>query len=367
MRGGRFVVHARYALGICALALYSSCAATDDSRSGKVIGLRELRRLDVESVAGSELIADVAWTHSSSIMAAFSGGAELLLLRWSADEVHRIAGPGSGPGEAKQIQWVLRMGDSAMATIDATLMRAYLWDSLGTLVSSVDLGSRKVLGAWETRGGIALKVGAGATAVAFLRLNGDAGESERREYPSTTALPLRSDATCDFCPAAVSTDGTLAMAVSDTSYRILRVDAAGRALAPIEQATVPAVRRSAEEIDSINGVWDRVAAVIGSDERISPANVNRFRERGRDLQFKPRFTARGLRYDEDGRLWAQLAVNAGDSARVDVFSRLGEIVGTLRLPPGSTVRQVAQGRLLVTEEHEDGRVVIVEYQTTFPD
>ena len=78
------------------------------------------------------------------------------------------------------------------------------------------------------------------------------------------------------------------------------------------------------------------------------------------------FRARSVFLDEEESLWVQRNVTGGDSAEVDLFDRQSAYLGTIRFAPGTILRRVQRGRVLVSHVNDEFRTTIAEYRLLVP-
>ena len=234
------------------------------------------------------------------------------------------------------------------------------WATDSTLLVAIDGGRQLVLLNWD--GTLQRRVsrrGSGPGETHSL-LDDSARVITQAAFDSRPRVP---DISCGYCPSAVSADGIIAMATSDTSYRILRTRLDSVVLPAIERPELPSVALSAAEADSIAARWEdfaqRMVARGASDEI-----VTRLKEMGGQSRFKKRFPGRGLEFDESASLWVQINVADGDSAAVHVFGADARLTGEFRLPQGMVMRRVRDGVVLATAVLETGETVAVEYVVT---
>lgn len=242
--------------------------------------------------------------------------------------------------------------------MDIAQFRITWWTPDGELVRERPYDAAITTGVWMTDDGLVLKtMAAGASEMRYSLLDDSARVITQAAFDSRPRVP---DISCGYCPSAVSADGIIAMATSDTSYRILRTRLDSVVLPAIERPELPSVALSAAEADSIAARWEdfaqRMVARGASDEI-----VTRLKEMGGQSRFKKRFPGRGLEFDESGSLWVQVTVVDGDSAAVHVFGADSRLTSEFRLPRGMVMRRVREGVVLATTVLETGETVVMEY------
>ncbi|MHB1296956.1 MAG: SMP-30/gluconolactonase/LRE family protein [Gemmatimonadaceae bacterium] len=329
----------------------------DKHAEARVLEVHEIRRTPVESDLALEEIVDIEWATDSTLFVAVDGGKALVIVGWDGGVRRRVARHGQGPGETQMTVSLVRLGDSVIASVDAAQFRITHWTTTGRFRSDARYQAALTTGAWETDEGLVLKSDALMGQMRFDLLD-DSATSVRRA--SFVSRPSIADVSCVYCPAAVDREGRIAMAVSDTTYRILRTGPDGAPRTPIERPDLAAVRRTPREADSLRARWSDVVGRL-SARGMRPEQLQRVRDVAQKSIYKKRFTARGLAYDSAGSLWAQRAVVDGDSAAIDVYDADAKLLGTIRLPEGTIMRRVRPRLLLVTITLESGEPVIIEY------
>lgn len=320
------------------------------------LAVREVRRTPLASEIARHEIVDIDWATDSLLFSTIEGGEELALFGWDGSLARRVARKGEGPGEVSFALHVLRATDASLKAIDVRQFKVKTWSIDGELQSDVRFPAALATGAWDTDEGLVLRTDAGNGEMRFDLLS-DPGASLRRA--SFASRPSRAETSCSYCPTAVAMDGTIAMATSDTSYRILRASREGAALPPIERADLAAIPLSESEADSIVEVYDAMADKIVQRSGLR-SGAERLRAAGRMRAFKPRFTGR-FSFDERSMLWVQRNVANGDSAAVDVFDRDAKLLGEFRLPPGVVMYRARHGNVLGMFLTDEGETVVAEW------
>ena len=144
---------------------------------------------------------------------------------------------------------------------------------------------------------------------------------------------------------AVSPSGALAFVLDPYTYRIGRVDAAGRAMADVVR-DLPPLRRTDAEFRELS---DRLASRPGrrAAERGTGAVSPGDGPPRTDLAIKPHVLLDGLRYDDLGRLWVLTMRGVGQQSIFDVFATAGTLLGSVTLPVRVSTYSLA-GPYLVT-------------------
>lgn len=333
-----------------------ACDNTSPGSTHRTLALSLVRETPRSSQIAEDEVIDAEWATDSTLFLSVARGKELLLVKWNGSIRTRVASEGRGPGEVIGAMWLLRRGDSALASIDVLQPRVSWWSTNGELLYESNPELPFITGAWSTRDGIVVRV-ARPSHFTYTWLD-DSGRVE-------TNVAFHSErnsgeASCGYCPSAVSGNHRIAMAVADSSYRFLISTRAGDTLQDIGREGIPRVRLSSAQLDSVRADAEALQALF-ERTRASEATRERFRSRTHP-EYMNRFISRSVRYDERQRLWVQRSVISGDSAEIDVFNESSDYVGTIRLPPGTVLRRVSSGRLLVSHTDGNDRTVLKEYR-----
>lgn len=352
---------------VCIAPFAWGCGKPAQRASPQDLVATEVRRTPPSSVIAEQELADLEWGGDSTILAAVERGTSIVLVRWDGSLHRQVARAGDGPGEVRNVFGLARSPDRLVA-LDAHRFRVLSWTHEGELVRDAAFTPALATGVWMTDRGLALKSdGAFMSGAVHFDILESRGDSARRLSRFTTRNALRSaDSTCSYCPSAVSRDGLVASSTSDTSYRILRWRTGGASLQSIERPDLPAIRRSQREADSVVQVFEEAIQRLAARGRATPENVARFRDAGRQNAVKRRFLARGLVFDEDGRLWVQRQVADGDSAAVDVFDRRARLIGSVRLPVGTIMHRAGDAHVLASSTDDEGVLTVIEYRVPMP-
>jgi hypothetical protein len=321
----------------------------------EVIGTSPL--LDDPRIAS---IVDAVWATDSTLIATINGGSALAAIHLDGAVERIFATSGNGPGEVASALWLDIGGDTAVVSFDVGNSRVSWWSLTGTHLRSLRLDQAPFYGGWVTPAGMVIKA-AGAGTVRFLRMT-TAGQ-----LLGTVALDARAsspDATCGYCPGAVRSDGLVAAAASDTSYRILLAAEGSRQVAYAERRSLPAIPLSPLERDSAAAVWQKAIDYMTSRPATTPASLERFRAIAGQQVFKKRFLHNAFWYDTSDRLWVQRSVTAGDSAALDLFDRDGKFVAAFLLPPAARVLDIRRDKILASLENSNGMLRFVYLRLT---
>lgn len=273
--------------------------------------------------------------------------------------VDSIGREGAGPGELRgPVQLELAFGGEIVVA-DALNGRLSRWAPSGRHLGDISLpGGQFVRGMWSTPGGLWVQsfgFGREETAVAFHRLR-SAGDS--LAAPRVTFMFRRDPATlavrgisCEYCPATVTPRDDVLVAAPDTVYRVAEIRDGGTAVRRWQRSGVPAVRRTADEIEAIRS-------------RMSRASGPPVPFRPQLFAYKPRFAS--LEADDAGRLWALRSPPAEGPVEIDVFGADTRFLMTLSI--AEPVRRVAvrAGRVLGIGEDRDGEPRVYVYRIHGP-
>lgn len=345
----------RFARGTVALLSIVACEEPPAVERA-VIDVELTRTTPTISVISSDDVLDVAWAAESTLFVSTLLGQQLDLIHWNGTRLRAVARKGNGPGEVQAAAWLLRRDDSTLVSVDILQPRISWWSVSGALRHEVTPELPFITGAWSTRAGLALRI-ARPTHTSFTWFDDSGRVLLNRGF---AAARNSSTTSCGSCATAVGADGSIAMAIADTSYRFLRVGPDGDTLPPVRRLGHPLVRFSPSQQDSLEVRARQIEALmdrVGADARTRA----RFRTRMYP-EFLPRFMPRSVFLDSDERLWVQRQVTYGDSAEVDLFGADSDYLGTMRLPPGSTLRRVNASRLLVSIIDPRGMTTIAEFR-----
>lgn len=320
-----------------------------------------LRNTPVTSEFALEEIADVEWVGDSTLFLSIDGGRELDLVRWDGILQRHVARTGQGPGEVLWAPWLLRRNDSTFVSIDLRQLRMSWWSASGNLVYESNFELPFIAGAWSTPKGIFLRAALSKEQWWYVWFNDSGSVVEKRGF---TAEPISPNVTCSACAMAVSPHGSIAMGAADTSYRFLRTNSDGESLPVAGRPEVPRARFSASQQDSLAGRALEIEALM---DRVDADDRTRARFKTRMYpEFLLPFRARSVFLDEEESLWVQRNVTGGDSAEVDLFDRQSAYLGTIRFAPGTILRRVQRGRVLVSHIDDEFRTTIAEYRLLVP-
>ena len=250
--------------------------------------------------------------------------------------------------------------DGGFVAVDAGNSRLLQWTAGGTFVKFREIAMSPIVGAWRTDSGIVIRVGDALR----MKLNFvlfPALRQGKRTFRQTPMAFLSSDTSCSYCPVAVSKRGALALAPSDTSYRIGRYDTRGVRIRSIHRNGIPIVALSPSDRDSLKVLTDRSIRFLRTQKSISSSELA-IAIRAASMQLvKPRFVSPGLFFDEVERLWVQRNVASGADAEIDVFDANGDLRATVVLPSGCKMIGVRHNRVLAIRSLTDGLSAIAEF------
>lgn len=320
---------------------------------------RSLSESTLEAIGTIDVAAPVG---RDSLLLAIGGGTGLILLGWGDGVGSPIAREGRGPGELLGAGWIVVLENGDLAVVDGTQHKLQIWSRSGRLRHDVRVDAPLITGAWHAGGDLVLRTSPSMSWMEFVRVETKSGSVSRPEGARWLSNSGSSSQSCRYCAASVRDDGLVALAVSDTTYRVLLRTLSGDSVGTIERAGVPAVRFSQNERDSIAGIWREMAQLTRARRGDALAARLEALARRPGKEFKPRFLARGILFGTDGMLYLQPTVEQGDSATVDVFDRDLRFVTAMRLPPGSVIQHATESYLLILEETESGLNTVKEYR-----
>ncbi len=333
-----------------AAALVGCTVETDDAAttSAPRIASRVERRVSTGALSLTSL-DDATLTSNGGIAIAADAGRLIAAFESASARWSILARRGDGPGEVRTARWVLHDVGIGLLAVDASSHRVLRWAGVDDAMHTMPLEGRTITAAWLFGDTLTIRY-APASEPVVLAAYGPTGDTIR-----TVRIPVRlpsSELGCGHCPAAVSSDGRIAIAVSDTSYRVLEYDWRGALLGEWSRRGVPLVPRSRREADSLRRVWDMVAGRISAAGTTTDA-AQRVAELATQSTHHKRFFARGMHFD-GSCLLLQRSVASEDSAAIDLFGRDRAFIGVIRLPPGARLHQARDGLLLSSQELHDG-------------
>lgn len=342
-------------MSILGLLLSSGCAEPSAAVK-RSLDIELVRTTPEVSVFSNDDVLDVTWATESTLFVATLLGQELDLVHWDGTRQHAVARKGNGPGEVQGAAWLLRSDDSTLVSVDILQPRITWWTVAGGLKREANPEVPFITGAWITGAGLVLRV-ARPTHTTFTWFDDSGGVLQNVAFKAERSSPTSS---CGSCATAIGASGLIAMATADTSYRFIRVHMEGDTLQPVERRGIPLVRFSTSQRDSLATRARQIEALL---DRTKANDRTRARFRSRMYpEFAPRFMPRSIFVDDDDRLWVQRQVATGDSAEVDLFDVDAEYRGTMRLPPGATLRRVHGARMLMTVTDAQDRTSIAEFR-----
>jgi len=115
--------------------------------------------------------------------------------------------------------------------------------------------------------------------------------------------------TCVFCSITVDRSGAVVAVQGDTVYSVVRLDSEGDVSRRWTRSDLPAVRRSADELERLRSATRRIAGAEEGGSADFP-------------EHKTRFGRHALNFDGAGRLWTSPRVEDGQFGAFDVFNAL---------------------------------------------
>ncbi len=312
-----------------------------------------------DSDLSAERIDDILPISDSTLAISVDAGREIWIAGWDGMRRRVVARRGRGPGEVEGAVWLVRSADDRIAAIDVLLRRVQLWTTAGDYIGGWNYDLPTITGAWGLEDGLMLRATGMSSRMDLISLDNAGGVRTARSLPSRAESSRTS---CRYCPAAVRMDGTVLLAVSDTSYTFLVGTLSSDSLTAIAGPPIPAIRAPDATRDSIARLWRGIDARLAS--RGSPAET---RERVRSMANGPgrshlrRFLPRGIHFSRSGALFAQRTVAPADSAEIDEFDSHLVYKRTLRLAPSAVLRGTTARGILVTETANAGQQRLIEY------
>lgn len=339
-------------------AQLAACEAPALPTRFPLISPAEVRAIESAQPGLVSGILDITWLSDTAVLILHDNGRRVDALSWGTGRTVPIARSGNGPGEISGANRLLELSGNELMAVDPSSRRATIWNSDGALLRSSSYPGG--WGAWvvgdqvavlsqdPTRGGLRLS----AYDAQSWQLTGELA------YVETLT---GSDLPCVYCPFAVSVTGIIAAATRDSAYLIRLYGPDGTERPSIRRKDVAAVSLTDEEVDSTRRAWaGAIADYVAVTSVVRPSDIQRL-ELARDAAtVKKRFVRDGLRFDDQGRLWAQRNVRDGEPAAIDVFDKTGEFLGTIRLDVGERLSRIRGTRALSFIERPDGTVRIRE-------
>ena len=354
------VARTRRLFSFSLLAAIATGCAGDVARVHPTVTSARLERASrVGSPVSQEDIEDIERISESILAVSVDGGREIWLVGWDGSRMSIVARRGRGPGEVEGAVWIVRLTPDEFVAVDVLLRRAIAWGADGKMIREWAYDLPAVTGVWASQGRLVLRTTSDASGLDFVTLDATGATIGSRRFPSLAESPQTS---CRYCPAAVGQDGTIAMAVSDTSYRWILTGMAQQKTRLVEGPAFAAVPSPPHHRDSIADLWRAIGERLS--ERGAPAEAT---ARVGAIASAPgraylrRFVSRTAMFDDEGRFYVQRTGLAGDSVQVDAFSPDLAFASTYLLPPLSVLRRAYDTRLLVTRTLPDGSTVIEEY------
>ncbi len=286
-----------------------------------------------------EAIRDADWIDDSSIVALSGDGRCIARVRLNAI-VRVTCSSGEGPGEFRELASVSGDETGGYIGIENRLRRVMRWSAEDSARSATPLPSVVFGRPWHTDVGIQIKIFHGATAQGQLLLLSNDPSSAGRFLPR-----LVGKAVCGLCNLAVSRTGSLAYALADTAYRVLRRNATGATVPVIARDGIPLVPLVPSELDSARQMRGAETGRM-KNSGLSDASIRNLLRDFKGSEYRPRFSPDGLTFDDEERLWVQRSVARGAATLVDVFGEHGQFISTISLPAGVNVLRTSRNRIL---------------------
>lgn len=265
---------------------------------------------------------------------------------------HALGREGRGPGEI-MLSVDLEVGpNDEVVVADAQNRRLTVWDASGEL--HVSRRFEDLLGpgsSWPgelvwSPSGLFLKVSEFVPdrPLQVFRIPVDfEGQATR-----AVQVPAGEDAaTCTFCSYTVDSAGRVLAVAPDTLYSIRALDGGGAITHEWTRTDLPAVRRSAAELERLDAASRRVAGLEGGGPGAGGFSV-----------FKTRFGPHALSVDDEGRLWTAPRVAEGEPGRFDVFDPSGAHRTTIQVDVPVGAFRIRGDRVVIASETSIGEPVV---------
>ena len=286
-----------------------------------------------------EEIRDADWIDDSSIVA-LSGDGKCVARATLRAIVKVSCSSGEGPGEFRELASVSGDDNGGYLGIENRLRRIIRWSAEDSASTATPLPSVVFGRPWHTDAGIQVKIFQGTTAQGELFLLSHNPSSAGGFLPRPIG-----QAVCGVCNLAVGRDGSLAYALADTAYLVLRRDENGGAMPSIIRDGIPLVPLSSSELDSARQMREAETGRMQASG-LSDTAIRKLLREFKGSRYRPRFSPDGLSFDDEGRLWVQRSVPRGAATLVDVFGENGQFISTVSLPPGVNVLRTSRSRIL---------------------
>lgn len=305
-------------------------------------------------------IRDVEWVADSTFVV-IAGGAKIGVVKGGVS-ITFLGRKGAGPGEFQNISSILRWGPDSFLVVDSGNRRLLFWSTDGRLLSELALADDRLsYGPFLTRDGGVLKVFPSGGKIARLLVISGPSEHPRARLDSSHGIA----ASCALCNTSIGPDGSIAFAEDPKAYRVQRIDAHDRTIAPIVREHYPLITRSPYEVDSVRA-FRRAFRDQMRASGLSDANIRELLATLPVATSKSMFVPGGIHHDDSGDLWLQRNVARGAPSEVDVFSPDGVQRGTVLLPPGFLVSRL-RGQFVLGLQATDigGTSIVVLTKPTF--
>lgn len=311
---------------------------------------------------------EIGWLRPISAAVAPDGGvavldagvSSVLLFRAGTRDVMRVGHPGRGPGEFASPSEVAFNDAGELGILDLE-RRLVVFDDAGEHLRSRALEGGTPTALLPTTGGFVVRLarpGVGGSLL-YVHIGAEAGGR------TDTLVTVRSEAgvagptTCQFCPTALSPDGTVILASGDTTYAIRELDRAAGLVRTWARQDVPGIPLSGNERDSALSRWDAAYAALrarGGPSMPLPVIA----------RFKRRILPHGLAFDGRSRLWVQRSVAELEPATFDLFTREGEFLGEVKLDRPGELLALRDSTLVALHTVESGEPEVIIYRIRDP-
>ena len=295
-------------------------------------------------------IFDAAVTDSGEIVVADRSAPMIRAFDRTGKLLWTMGRSGNGPGEFLFPMRVAIGPDRSVSVVDMRTSRLTRLAKDGTLIGSHRLpGFPAATAARGRTGDVMLVLDDFRNALTAERWPAAAAKPERH-----ATLPRRTSGPPGMVQPsiAVASSGVMAFVLDPFTYRIGRLDAAGKPMPDIVRDIPPARRTDAE----MKELADRLAS--GPGRRVAE-NGNASVAAGAappgiDLSLKPHVRLDGMRFDDAGRLWVLSMRGIGGQSVFDIFAPAGAFLGSLTLPAEVSTFSLAGSYLVTAGEDADG-------------
>ena len=320
--------------------------------------VREIGCSDCGTAAQFATIRDVMATDSGGVLVLSSEAPALRFfdatgaVRWTAGR------EGTGPGEYR-LPIRAAIGPRGLQVVDMTSRRITRLDAGGKFVGSASLnGFASAVGARGRTGEIVVLLDDFRGTFTLQRWTPADSGKVVGPVPKSAAAQA---GTLTIPSIAVSPTGQVAVLRDPNEYRILVLSPTGETFSEIVR-DIPRVQRTPAEIAAVEKRRQAAASRVSSERSQRGGSGPAVPIRPPSDELKPHISIDGLRFDDQGRLWARTMRGNESSTVFDVFGSDWKYLGEVRVPATIGAYSIA-GRWFVADvESDDGtpRVAVFE-------